>query len=978
MVATRAPASFVFRRRELVGRERELGLLLERVAWAAAGRLSVALLAGEAGIGKTLLLDTLARRAAEQGATVLRGGASADEGMPPYLPFIQALGAYARQAPLDVLRAEVDGAGPVLAAVLPELATRLPDEPGAAYLPADQARLRLFDAVGSLLERIAADRPLVLVFDDLHWADAASLDLVCYVARQHPTARLLLVGAYRAEEAELRPELQRALVELNRLRVLETVAVGPLDRDEVGALARGHLGAPSAPGVTAALAEHSEGNPFFVEELLRGWVETGVLVRGRAAWDLVGAPPTLPSGLVGAVRSRLARLSAETVELLEAAAVVGRSFDVGVVAQVVGRDPEVVEGRLAEARRAHVVEAVDADHCRFVHDKVRECLVDGVASYRRRRLHGLIGLALEERDGSPSELAFHFASSGDRARGAEHALTAADQARDRFAFDEARALFATALDLIGVDDPRRGDALLRLGEAARLAGDEAEAAEAFQAALDWFAARGGRSAAGRAARHLAETWARVEQSALSREAFERAIALLDPDGDADLALALAGLATLLAVSLHEHLSGIDHARRALAVAERLRDARVLAVATRTLGNLLVRVDDLEEGTALLERALELSTACGDTAEAAECCACLTIGHFWAGAINRSREVGQRRLELARLGHDPYQLRHAYTWLAVLDATQGRLDDAALLLDAASERVERLASPEPRAYLQFCRAAMRFFTGDVLAAEADVEPAIKLFRAIGPGALVWYLGLLGLIQAAGGRREEARATFEELDGLTRELARGSLHVVEPLAYLAQLALVLDDDALVDRVRPRLEPLSGRFGDFLFDRLLGEMALRDGDRAKAGRLLGAAEALARREGLVWELGRTLEASARLALATRDRNGRRAAAYHLNEAAVIYEGVGAPGEARRVRVELRRLDRGGVQRAHLPAGLSPREAEVLKLVAAGRTNRQIAADLVLSEKTVENHLGSVYAKTGAENRAAATAFAFRNGLA
>src|SRR5581483_6240075 len=279
---------------------------------------------------------------------------------------------------------------------------------------------------------------LLLVLDDLHWADPPSLDLLCHLARQQtwgtpPRARLLILGAYRAGEVAQRPGLERALAELNRLRVLSTLSVGPLPSDDVAVLARGLLGDPLDPPAAALLVAHSEGNPFFAEELLRDWVEAGALVRADAAWRLAAAPPTLPPGIVGAVRQRLARLAPEVVEVLRAAAVIGRVFDLALLAEVLGYPPELVEERLRAAARAHLVRPLDGERFGFGHDRVRECLQAEVTSVRRRLLHGLVGRALEAAPEPPSaqrlaELAFHFGHSGDRARGAAYAQQAAEHA----------------------------------------------------------------------------------------------------------------------------------------------------------------------------------------------------------------------------------------------------------------------------------------------------------------------------------------------------------------------------------------------------------------------------------------------------------------------------------------------------------------------------------------------------------------------
>ncbi|TME00880.1 MAG: hypothetical protein E6I80_24170, partial [Chloroflexi bacterium] len=199
-----------------IGRRRELSLIWSRFEAVQGGKARVVLLVGELGIGKTRLLEAVAAGAVQDGATVLRGGASESEGMPPYLPFLEALGQYIRVTPPDQLREQVALAPRILASLLPELALRLDGELPVVYpLPPEQVRLRLYEAVGTFLERISAPHGLVLMLDDLHWADTASLDLLCYIARHHAKARLLVLGSYREGEINRNPALERTVIELN-------------------------------------------------------------------------------------------------------------------------------------------------------------------------------------------------------------------------------------------------------------------------------------------------------------------------------------------------------------------------------------------------------------------------------------------------------------------------------------------------------------------------------------------------------------------------------------------------------------------------------------------------------------------------------------------------------------------------------------------------------------------------------------------
>jgi predicted ATPase len=338
-----------------VGRTHESAALLHQLELATGGQTRIVLLAGEPGIGKTCLLNWLAARAVQEGAAVLLGGASQSEGMPPYLPFLEALGRYIRTAHLEALREQAGDIAATLAVILPELASRLGNGTASYPLPPEQARLRLFEAVSEFLSRIAADRPLLLVLDDLQWADGASLDLLSHAARTRRASRLLIAGAYRSGEEG--PILPRAVAELTRQRRLTTIRIGPLSPDETSELTSRHLAGPTAPDVDRLLYEQSEGNPFFAEEPLRGWLETGALQRDGDHWSLAPLPDDiLPASIVAAVEQRLARLDAPVVDSLRVAAIIGRVFQASLLANVTNRDPELVEEGLAAARQARLID----------------------------------------------------------------------------------------------------------------------------------------------------------------------------------------------------------------------------------------------------------------------------------------------------------------------------------------------------------------------------------------------------------------------------------------------------------------------------------------------------------------------------------------------------------------------------------------------------------------------------------------------
>src|SRR6266480_3200219 len=514
--------------RVLVGRQRELTALWSQFEKTTAGRLHVTLVAGEPGIGKTSLLHEVAGRAEQVDGLVLRGGASEAEGMPPYLPFLEALGSYIRTAPLEQLRAQVDPIAPILATILPELPMRLGELAPSYSLPPEQARLRLYEAVGRFLSTIAVSCPLLLLLDDLQWADTATLDLLCHVAQHQAVSRLCILGAYRSDELVSRPALERSILNLTRNRQLMTLTLHQLGEAEVAELITRLLGVPPDHHLSQRLWKESEGNPFFLEELLREWLETGGLTVTQSRASVSPSPPArLPASISSLIRQRFARLPQEVLETLRSAAILGRTFDSTLLVEVMGQDEELVEERLRAAMQAGILRSYLPDKYTFSHDTIREYLYSEVTPARRKRVHGFIGRVLEARleqeDAQQlAQLAFHFVHSGDRVRGVTYSQLAAAQAMRTAAPGEAMYHYHIALDLLDRQDQRRGSLWLALGEAALTAGMEREAVQAFEAAQTWFTDHHTVAAAARAAYGQGRAWARLEEHAAAQAAFEQA------------------------------------------------------------------------------------------------------------------------------------------------------------------------------------------------------------------------------------------------------------------------------------------------------------------------------------------------------------------------------------------------------------------------------------------------------------------------
>ena len=859
--------------------------------------------------------------------------------------------------------------------MLPEVAARLGgDVQALPGVPPEQERLRLFDAIAGFIGAIAARSggALVLALDDLHWADEATCDLLVHAARRLQRAPLLVLGAYREAEADENQALGRAVAELNRLRLLEVLRVHPLEPDETARLAagllRGDVGAP----VAALLHRHAEGNPFFEEELLRALTEDGTLVEHAGSWDVSRTPGgLLPTGILDAIRLRLARLPEPVVDILRGAAVIGRTWSISLLAPAADLGLEPAEDLVLGAARARLVRPQSDGGYAFVHDKVREALYEDVPVHRRKRLHHAIGVALE---GEPiresprrlADLTFHFVRAGDVERGVAYALQAAEHALAASAPTEAVEHFHAAADLLSGSagyDPRRIRALLGLGEATTRTGDFHQAEESYRAAAHSSLEAGQRDEAARAWHGLGGVRWRQEAVEDARAAFEQALELFGPVDSTEAAETLLRLAELHAVSLGQADAGVAYGERALAMVERLDDRRLEAAVCFTMGSVRTWRCEPVEGRALLERALALARTQDDPVLIAEVCGILASACAFTGDLHMSVEITLEREQAALRTHDLYQLRHVPGWLGQMALFRGDWSEAERWLDQAQQVVERLESPEPRAIARIVRGSVHYYGGRFRAAESEFRAALEEIRKVETGSVLWILPWLPLALAELGRADEALSVWAEVECKLESRDPRSTQYAFAVALATFGYHRLGATAQAAACYARLTPFTGLFFATFMDHALGVAAISAGRRSDAAAHLKAAEAQARRSGARAELAQILLRLGQL----------EGSPTVITEGLRLCDLLGMQALARSI------LDRPPQPtRRALPGGLTQRELEVLRLVAQGRTNRQIAESLTLSERTVANHLGAILAKTGSDNRAAAATFALRNGLA
>jgi predicted ATPase/class 3 adenylate cyclase len=504
-------------RTPLVGRETEMATLHELAQAALGGRGALVMLGGEPGVGKTRLAEELTAEAAGSGMLALTGRCYEMAGSPPYLPFIELLEAMARIVPHERFREALSVDAAQVAKLVPELHRLFPDIPPPLTLPAEHERRYVFNCVRDFIQRASRLRPLLLVLEDLHWADDATLALLRHLTETVRGMPVLILGTYRDVEVSVRHPLADLLHDIGRRRLCRQIAVGRLPQEDVAAMVGAITGQDPPRRVVAAIHDETEGNPFFIEEVVRYLADEGRLVdaRGRLLPDLTIGDLDVPHSVRFVIGRRLARLSESTQRALTVAAVVGRGFSVELLQAMGEADTAVLLDAIDEAEPTHMVVPVEGGRSagyRFAHELIRQTLMAGMSLARRQRLHLQAAEALQRMNDQSVEteaveVAHHLVEAGplsDRRTTVRYLTVAADHATAAAAFEDGLHHLRTALSLLP-DDDRCGHAALleKLARALHRLGQWDEALDAWREASTVYEERGDLEAVGRVCTKMA-------------------------------------------------------------------------------------------------------------------------------------------------------------------------------------------------------------------------------------------------------------------------------------------------------------------------------------------------------------------------------------------------------------------------------------------------------------------------------------------
>jgi DNA-binding NarL/FixJ family response regulator len=947
----------------LVGRLEERERLEEAIERAAAGHGSLLLVAGEAGVGKTCLVESVADGA---DARVLRG-ASMQGATAPYGPLVAALRSHLRSEP-DAL-AECGPLVGHLAVLMPELG-----------VPAEASdRATLFEAIRSAISRLSTDRPLLLVLDDLHWSDAATLDLLAGLAESLDELAVLVVATYRSDGLPRDHGLRRLRNELRRAGRLDELVLEPLDPDDLRLLLASVLGEAPARPLVRAVHDRTAGVPFFAEELARALLAAGAVRPGRQGLELATDDDVpLPDTIRDAVMLAAHDLSAEARAAADAAAAAGDSFDLDLVAGIAG------DAGLGELLAHGLIVDQGAGRARFRHALSREAVYADIPWLRRRALHRQVAEALEALSAPAAEVALQWVGARDGEKAREALVAAAAESEAVHAYADAAQYGRQALELWSETpgegyDARRIEALERYARCSELAGDPPEAVRAWRELCDIRGSLGDGVLLAQAQRRLAAAYdlkGDRESAFASRRV--AAAAFAENGLPAEAALDHLAMANHLRVTAR-HSAAAELAHTAVAEAEQAGrlDVRIRARALEGLAR--GKSGDFEPGLVTIREALALALEHELTSVAAEVYQRLSVLLYDAADYHQAAAALDTALELCRIDGGggieeacvsciAYVLRDLGDWpeaaricrelaaegnsvfvadglLGSIHAYQGRFSSARRLLNGSLAQSSRL---DHYNMAIDSTTALAF----VAAAENAHDEAAQHCRAIlarwearedhhyAISGLRWGAAYL----ARTGQRDDAHGCA---DALTRVAsASGQPEALAALAHaIAELALVDGEpEAAAEQLTNALE--LHRAIDMPFQRAQIEL--------RAGVALAAAGDV--------EAG--LERLSGAYRAARKLGARPLAAEAAREAAALGDSV------------VRRLGRGAEADAE-DGGLSRREREVVRLLAVGRTNREIAQELFLSPRTVDMHVRNILRKLDCRSRVEAANRASELGL-
>lgn len=971
----------------MVGRQAQLYQLESLLQEASRGAGQIVFLAGDAGVGKTRLVREFLRRArVRDGVEILEGHCYDEDPAVPYGPFVNAIRSFMHTVGVDAI---THVAGPWkrdLAMLLPELGT-----PAAAESAEPQLlKQRLFAALHHLLRPQSDQHCRIVVLEDLHWSDQTSQELLHYLSRSISRDRLLFLGTYRTDELHRRHPLTHLLAQLLREPVYHEVRLAPLSRAELADMLETTLERALPGGFVEALYSRTEGNPFFVEEVLKSLMAHAALdsliqsvQQGHGIDQLA-----IPFSLKDSILRRTGDLDPTMGAVLTYAAVIGRRFDFEILLQLTGlTEADLLRALALLVERQLVVEEPGGaeDRYRFRHALTREAIYDDLLGRERRIKHREVLRVLEavyqaDHERIVDQLAYHSLQARETAQAARYARLAAERAARMYAYREAVAHYEVALELLDTDDPRAyADLYEQLGEVANPIGDSDRYLRYWREAQRYYEQVGDAIKVADIHRRLGRVlWDRGDSAGAFTHA-KTALEILEtaPPGY-ELAMAYSTLSQLHMLAFQQEES-IAWGEKALQLAEQLGDVRVQAHALNNIGTSLAEIGEAERGIACLERSMALARQSNLTADVLR--AYNNLGDRLAhnGEFKRSAALIREGIAFgAQVGWESFtsQLRSILAWIEMY---LGHWEQARILIDA--EMNER---PVSCPWILITKAELLFYQGEIGAARQVFETVLTVCETANePHLLEHALMHLARVLLRSGDPAQAIATVDRCRQLIQQwpatvdsadvlycaidIYLGAGAVTSARSLLASLVKI-------DEQKPN--PLTRT----LCAEAQGLLALYEHRFAEAVGYFERAGTGWRAMELPFDAAVSRRRLAESLLQTGDPAHRERARQELTAARQRFAHLGAVLELASVDALLRQFDPepSVVQPIDTRLDeLTPREREVIALLARGYSNREIANELVISAKTAEVHVSNILGKLGFTSRAQAAAYAVEHGL-
>jgi DNA-binding NarL/FixJ family response regulator len=996
----------------LIGRGAQIDALRQVLAQAREGNGRVALIVGEAGVGKSRLLRAMTDEARAQGFFVLQGACFEAERSIPYAPLLDLVRLFASATSAAVVAHVLRPAANDLVSIFPELQPLLPEATPSVSVDPESDRRRLFHVLGQAITALSRTQPVFIAFEDVHWSDDATLELVFHLARTHATQRVVVALTYRGEEAG--PRLARLVADLERARVVSDLPIERLGRDDVGAMLqaifpRQDLGAD----FVHVLHGLTEGNPFFVEETLKSLIIAGDLSpTGSGDWrarplERARVPPTAVVG----VRRRLAALTVPARDVASLAAIAGRRFDFDLLRALTDLDERALLALVKELIAAQLVVEESAERFAFRHALTREAIYAELLARERVALHRQVASALERQyahslDTVVEALAYHAWESGDWERAARYAARAARHALALSAPREAVAHIDRAYGALERSGATPGiDLHLARGRACETLGDFQRANDDFTTALR-----------------------RARESGDLRPQWE----------------ALQALGMLWAARDYNRAG--EYRREALQAARSLGDESVVARSLNRVGNWYVNLEQPREGLPYHEEALAIVERLLDGAGIAETVDLIAMAHHCAGAQREAAVHYARSVTLFSGREDRRGFANALGLLVLCSPSYQSSATTPYTGDAVDQELRELRAVRTTREIGWRagEAFVRFIIADALVWRGDYDRGIPLAREALTLAreiehLEWSAGALRILGASSLdllSPETAREQLQAANDIARRLGSrvwfrwtaaplaialahcdeidAAFHVLDTADHIAGGILPPADSptltlgerqlwvarAEVELVRQRPEEALA----IVEARLAAEHATNQGSLLGTPRLtfvkaealtalerhdeaevaLDAARAEATAQGARPMLWRVEAAAGQLHRARRERLEARRA-FETARAIATELASKVPDEETRnsflqgIETVIPSLPAPTSARAARDAlgGLTPRERDVAELVAQGHANRAIARELGIGERTVEGYVASALAKLDFTSRTQLAAWAVEHGL-